>query len=49
MTVMADEIQEFLRDGEQVIFLEAKKDRWTSQLFSKLEKRKLKAAVRELA
>jgi hypothetical protein len=49
MTVMADEIQEFLRDGEQVIFLQAKEDKWASQLRSKLEKRKLKVAVRELA
>jgi 23S rRNA pseudoU1915 N3-methylase RlmH len=49
MTVLADEIQEFLKDGEQVIVLQDKKDRWTSQLLSKLSKRKLKVAVRGLS
>jgi len=46
--IMADEIQEFLKDGVQVIFLQTKKDKWTSQLMSKLAKRKLKVDVREL-
>ena len=48
MTVMADEIQEFLKDGEQVVVLHGKKDRWTSQLLAKLSKRKLKVAVQEI-
>jgi hypothetical protein len=49
MTVMADEIQEFLKDGEQVIFLQTKGDKWTPLLHSKLEKRKLKVPVQGLS
>jgi len=49
LTVMADEIQEFLKDGEQVVVLQTKKDKWTHQLLSKLSRRKLGVAVQELS
>jgi 23S rRNA pseudoU1915 N3-methylase RlmH len=48
ITVMADEIEEFLKDGEQVVVLQTKKDRWTHQLLSKLSRRKLGVTVRDL-
>jgi hypothetical protein len=49
LTVMADEIQEFLKDGEQVIFLQTKGDKWAPQLLSKLAKTKLKIPVQGLS
>ena len=49
VTVMADEIQEFLKDGEQVVVLHGKKDTWVSQLLTKLSKRKLQVAVQEIS
>lgn len=49
MTVMADEIQEFLKDGEQVVVLQTKKDKWTHQLLLKLSKRKLGVTVKDLS
>jgi hypothetical protein len=35
--------------GAGVIFIQTKKDKWTSQLLSKLVKRKLKVAAKELS
>jgi hypothetical protein len=49
LTVAADEIQEFLKDGQQVILLNEKKARWTGPLATKLAKRKLIVESRQLS
>lgn len=39
LTVTADEIQEFLRDKEEVVVLKGKKDRWVAALLRNLSER----------
>lgn len=41
LTVVADEVQEFLRDKEQVTLLRGKADRWIDALLNELSKRKM--------
>ena len=48
LTVMADEIQEFLKDDHQVIVLKRKGGRWTRSLLLKLARRKLLVETRDI-
>ena len=44
--IVADEIQEFLKDGEQVVVLRDAESKWIPGLLAKLSKRKLRVTVR---
>jgi hypothetical protein len=49
LTVIADEIHEFIKDGQQVVVLEGKKDPWVRSLLSRLSKRQLNVKVSEIS
>jgi len=48
LTVMADELEEFLKDGEQIVVLRSRRDAFTRSLLGKLSKRKLEVQVKEI-
>ena len=49
LTVIVDEIHEFIKDGQHIVVLEGKKDLWVRSLLFKLSKRQLDVKVTEIS
>ncbi len=47
LSVVADEIEEFLENGETVVMLKGKNDRWTRTLIGMLARRRVSPEIRE--
>jgi hypothetical protein len=49
LSLIADQVQEFIKDGQQVVVLKDKEDRWCRRFLSKLRRRGLAAEVKSVS